>query len=229
MASGSGRDLVMHDVQDVGVDTDSPGVLHIRRTKGDRIYRSVATAAGFMTFLILFLIGLFLLIKSVPAIQQQGSHFFTTQGWTPSDDASQSHFGVAALVWGTVVVALIALVIGRLRQVPAVHHVAHAFRSRGPGGQRHPQTAGPSAPAAFTDGRLVGTGSTNSSGDPRELAGTSGPDALRAICEERPHVQALRWGSTRRPRSAGSGPPANEGVAEATTRRRPVQREQEPR
>jgi phosphate transport system permease protein len=102
--------LVTHDAKDVDA-ADVPRVLSVHRTRSDRVYRGVATGAGFMTFLILFLIGLFLLLKSLPAIHQQGLHFFTTQQWTPSDQASQSHFGVAALVWGTVVVALIALVI----------------------------------------------------------------------------------------------------------------------
>src|SRR5262249_15126644 len=41
----------------------------------------------------------------------QGLKFVTTQEWTPSDTRSQSHFGIAALVVGTVEVALVALVV----------------------------------------------------------------------------------------------------------------------
>src|SRR5262249_45806027 len=57
----------------------------------------------------LFLIGLFLVIKSLPAFRQMGPSFFTTTEWNP--DGTTHHFGIAAVLYGTVVIALIALVL----------------------------------------------------------------------------------------------------------------------
>jgi phosphate transport system permease protein len=97
--------------REIEAGADAPRVLHVERTRADRVYRGMSLGAGFLTFLILFLIGLFLFTKSLPAVQQQGLKFLTTRAWTPSDIASQSHFGIAALLIGTVEVAIIALVV----------------------------------------------------------------------------------------------------------------------
>jgi phosphate transport system permease protein len=78
-------------------------------TVSDRIYRGLTFGGGFATFVILFLIGLFLLLKSLPAFRLMGLSFFTTQAWNP--DGTPSTFGIAAVIYGTVVIAVIALII----------------------------------------------------------------------------------------------------------------------
>ena len=54
-------------------------------------------------------IATFLLYRTVPALQADTKNFFTTSQWFP--DNSPSVFGIAALAWGTLLSATIALVI----------------------------------------------------------------------------------------------------------------------
>ncbi len=86
---------------------DTPRGVPASRTRADRTFRVVATAAGLATLVILGLIGLFLLIRAVPTFHQNGWHFFTTTEWNPDG----GHAGVLALLVGTIEVALIALVL----------------------------------------------------------------------------------------------------------------------
>ena len=81
--------------------------IRVRRSGSDRAYRAVAYGAGASTLLIMGLIGAFLLIKAWPALHRFGLKFFTTQAWTPQ----AGKFGVAAALFGTVVIAIEALVI----------------------------------------------------------------------------------------------------------------------
>jgi phosphate transport system permease protein len=81
------------------------------RTRGDRIFRALAKASGFGTFVLLVLIGLFLAIKAWPALKYAGVHFFTTTEWTFNPVTGGGHFGIAAILYWTVVIGLVALVI----------------------------------------------------------------------------------------------------------------------
>lgn len=87
-----------------------PATIRNDRRKGDRVFRGVARATGFGTLVILFLIGLFLLIEGFPAFRVAGWSFFTTSGF--STVGKTTHFGVEASLYGTVVVAVIALAVG---------------------------------------------------------------------------------------------------------------------
>ena len=62
-----------------------------------------------MTLALLVLIGLFLVLQSWPAFQLMGLRFFTTMTWQP--DGVQHQFGIAAIIYWTIVIAAIALVI----------------------------------------------------------------------------------------------------------------------
>ncbi len=87
---------------------DAPRTITHTRTGVDRAFRRLATGAGLATFVILFLIGLFLLIKSWPAFHTMGLKFFTTSRWDPEG----SHvFGIAAILYWTFVIAIVALAI----------------------------------------------------------------------------------------------------------------------
>ena len=87
---------------------DAPRAIEHMRTRADRIYRCVATAGGLATLVVLFLIGLFLFLRSASTFRQYGLSFFTTTVWNPAGDQA----GVAALLYGTVEVAMIAMVLG---------------------------------------------------------------------------------------------------------------------
>src|SRR3954464_12716323 len=90
------------------VAADIPRQIHSQRTRTDRVYRLTASGAGLVTLVVLFLIGLFLFLRALPAFRENGLSFFTTTGWNPS---VPHETGVAALLYGTLVVATIALVL----------------------------------------------------------------------------------------------------------------------
>jgi phosphate transport system permease protein len=87
---------------------DTPRTVTISRTRGDSIFRRISIAAGFSTFVIMALIGTFLLVRAIPAFHLAGLHFFTEQLWRP--DEAHPVFGIAAVLFGTVTLAIIALV-----------------------------------------------------------------------------------------------------------------------
>jgi len=79
------------------------------RTRGDRAYRLLTTGGGLLTLVILVLIGLFLLLRALPALRVNGLSFFTTKYWNP--DGTGHHSGVLAVAYGTVEIAVIALIL----------------------------------------------------------------------------------------------------------------------
>lgn len=87
-----------------------PVVVPNDRSRGDRVFRGAVRGVGFSTLVLLFLIGLFLLIEGIPALHYQGLSFFTSSGWDTTEKVKQ--FGVAASLYGTFVVAIVALLVG---------------------------------------------------------------------------------------------------------------------
>jgi phosphate transport system permease protein len=87
-----------------------PATLSNDRRKGDKVFRGVTRGVGFGTLVILVLIGLFLLIEGYPAFHVAGWHFFSSSGFQTI--GKTTHFGVEASLYGTVVVAAIALLVG---------------------------------------------------------------------------------------------------------------------
>jgi phosphate transport system permease protein len=79
------------------------------RSRADRIYRGVARGAGLGSLVLLVLVGLFLFIRALPAFRSMGWAFFTTTGFVTN--GAHPKFGVAAELYGTVVIALIGLVV----------------------------------------------------------------------------------------------------------------------
>ena len=98
-----GDTAVTEVVQDVPRD--------VRPTPGlaDRVYRRIAGAAGMVSFVLMALVAGFLLVQGSSAFRTMGWRFFTTTEWSP--DAEEPVFGVAALLYGTFVVSLIAVAI----------------------------------------------------------------------------------------------------------------------
>jgi len=84
----------------------------------DRIFRGVVTSGGLSSLVILGLILIFLLFNGYNTLKTQGIHFLTSSNWQAvTNDAGKfdpkaSHFGIAAMLIGTMVVALIAVVVG---------------------------------------------------------------------------------------------------------------------
>jgi phosphate transport system permease protein len=80
------------------------------RSREDRIFRAVTRAAGFTAFAILALIGIFLFYRGFPALKQEGLKYFTTSGYNTI--RKPYHYGALAQMYGTVVISLIAVIIG---------------------------------------------------------------------------------------------------------------------
>lgn len=84
----------------------------------DRVFRGVVTSGGLSSLLILGLILLFLLFNGFSTLKSQGIHFITSSNWQAAVnnagqfDAKNSHFGIAAMLIGTLIVAFIAVLVG---------------------------------------------------------------------------------------------------------------------
>jgi phosphate transport system permease protein len=90
----------------------TPRLVVTQRTGGDRAFRGVSRASGLFVFVILALIGIFLAIQAWPALSYMGLRFFTTPAWVPQPQHGHpAEIGIAVAAVGTVLIALIALVI----------------------------------------------------------------------------------------------------------------------
>ena len=81
--------------------------LTYRPTAQDQSFVAAARSAAVSTLVIMGLIGFFLLIGAWPALHSQGFHFLTRTDWLPETGT----FGIASLLWGTILVGLIALAV----------------------------------------------------------------------------------------------------------------------
>lgn len=91
------------------VSVDSPRAIGTSRALSDRIFRGVSRGGGVTVLAIMLLVGLFLLIRAWQALSVSGWSFLTVSSWDP--DAGAGHFGIAAVLIGTVLIALVAIVI----------------------------------------------------------------------------------------------------------------------
>jgi phosphate transport system permease protein len=84
----------------------------------DQVFRAVVTSGGLSSLVILGLILLFLLFNGYNTLKTQGIHFLTSSNWQAAVDSSgrfdlkNSHFGLAAMILGTLTVAVIAVLVG---------------------------------------------------------------------------------------------------------------------
>ena len=75
--------------------------------RSDRIFTRLVTLAGFVSLFVLLGIAVFLGSQMVPVVQEQGWAFFTTTAWDPAAGI----FGILGMVYGSIMLAVIALVI----------------------------------------------------------------------------------------------------------------------
>jgi phosphate transport system permease protein len=73
----------------------------------DRIFHGVSIGVGGFVLLITGAVGVFLGLQSIPTLRHYGLHFFTTVQWTPDINK----IGIAAVLVGTVEVALVAMAV----------------------------------------------------------------------------------------------------------------------
>jgi phosphate transport system permease protein len=99
---------VLPDYPAAGLDDARPQEVVVVHAPVDRLFRLLTGAAGSFVLLIMVLVGLFLSVRAVDAISSVGVvEFVTTQEWSPETN----HFGIAAVLTGTVLIAFVALLV----------------------------------------------------------------------------------------------------------------------
>jgi phosphate transport system permease protein len=76
---------------------------------GDRIFAGLTSGASMVIILIVVLIAVFLVVKSVPSIADDKVNFLTSSEWDLK--AGNLRFGIANLLWVTVIISVIAMVL----------------------------------------------------------------------------------------------------------------------
>jgi phosphate transport system permease protein len=74
----------------------------------DRLFHAITRGSGTFVLLVMVLVGAFLTTNAITAIRSVGVvEFVTTQEWSPETN----HFGIAAVLTGTILIASVALVV----------------------------------------------------------------------------------------------------------------------
>ncbi|MCA0331886.1 MAG: phosphate ABC transporter permease subunit PstC [Actinobacteria bacterium] len=96
--------------------------------RGDRVFLGLSRGAGVLILVIMAAIAAFLVWKAVPSLQANTANFFTTSEWTP--DADPAYFGIAALAFGTLMTAVIAMVLAVPVGIGIALFIAHYANRR---------------------------------------------------------------------------------------------------
>src|SRR3954452_3267344 len=79
------------------------------RRLGDRVFAGLSIASGVFVVLIIALVAVFLLAQALPSLRDNQAGFLTSRVWNPGGSPPQ--FGVADLLWVTVISSLVAMII----------------------------------------------------------------------------------------------------------------------
>jgi phosphate transport system permease protein len=102
--------LDTRETTSVGPPPGGGGALPRKRRFGaETLFRGATRSAGIVVLVIIVAIAVFLIAKAVPAIRADGSNFLTEKNWFTGDTPPK--FGVAAIAFGTVETAVLALIL----------------------------------------------------------------------------------------------------------------------
>ena len=94
----------------------TPRELTTKPRRSDQIFRAVVTVGGMASLVILGLIALFLSLKGIHILREEKFSFITSSKWEViTDDTgsiASSSFGIGAMLVGTFLCALIAIIVG---------------------------------------------------------------------------------------------------------------------
>jgi phosphate transport system permease protein len=76
---------------------------------GDKVFLGLSRSSGIFILVTMAAIAIFLVWRAIPALRANTANFFTTTAWFP--DQTPVVFGIAALVFGTLMTALIAMLL----------------------------------------------------------------------------------------------------------------------
>lgn len=98
------------DTATMAPDQPPSSGLRTGRRWGDRIFGSVATAAGAAIIAAIALMALFLVVRAVPSLQANKANFITSSEFSTTDE-SNLRFGIAEMFQVTVLSSIFALVV----------------------------------------------------------------------------------------------------------------------
>ena len=79
--------------------------LRARYSASDHAFRGFARAGGLAVLILMIMVGAFLAFRASNALAKAGTSFLTTQDWNPDGGG----FGIAAVIVGTILIALVAV------------------------------------------------------------------------------------------------------------------------
>ena len=103
--AGSSSVVPRTSLRVVDGEEDVPRRIVARQSTQDVLFTQGVRGVGFLVLVIVGSIGIFLGVQAKPTIQHYGWSFFTEYRWLPSQDI----VGIAAVLVGTIEVALVAL------------------------------------------------------------------------------------------------------------------------
>ena len=93
----------------------SPRDISTEPRRSDKVFRGVVTTGGLSSLFILGLIAIFLAYRGIEVLREEGLGFITQADWSVTVDESanivESNFGLSAMLVGTILCALVAVVI----------------------------------------------------------------------------------------------------------------------
>ena len=95
---------IIPDATDRDLRAAQPRKLVATDGRGDRIFHRGAAFSGMLVMGIMVAVGMFLAIEATQALRVTGASFLTTAEWQPD----RNKFGIAAVLLGTVMIALVA-------------------------------------------------------------------------------------------------------------------------
>lgn len=95
------------------VETPTPREMTVIYNREDKIFRGVVTGGALTSLLVLGAIGIFLFLRGAEIFRDNGLRFITGTNWTvgSGDGIIPDDFSIGAMLVGTVIVSLIALII----------------------------------------------------------------------------------------------------------------------
>jgi phosphate transport system permease protein len=85
----------------------APRKLSSKLSPSDYLFRAIARGGGVVVLILMVAVGSFLAYRGAQALHKAGFSFLTTQDWNPDGGG----FGIAAILVGTVLIALVAIMV----------------------------------------------------------------------------------------------------------------------
>jgi phosphate transport system permease protein len=107
--AGSGEVVAAASLEPTGTAFLPRG--NTKTSRGDRLFHGLSEGSGVLIVVLIAAIGVFLLVRAIPALARDKENFFTYGGNWVTTNTSAMHFGIFDLLQVTVFAALFALIL----------------------------------------------------------------------------------------------------------------------